>query len=102
MFIGICDYVKYAIHEFYSEFMLPYFMAKTDIQTVETTVAHAADALARLGVASDRLLTIVIEPDDWLTKARQESRQRVQAAGLSDQDLDRLIEQARNEIQPAP
>jgi Ser/Thr protein kinase RdoA (MazF antagonist) len=77
-------------------------MANTEIQTFETTATHVADTLARLGVATDRLLTIVIEPDDWLTKARQESRRRVLAAGLSDEDLDRLIEQAREELQRAP
>jgi hypothetical protein len=48
-----------------------------------------------LGVAKERMITVMIEPDDWLTKARQESRRLVIAAGLSDQDIDRLIEQAR-------
>ena len=82
--------------------MLLFHMADTEIQTVQTTTAHVADPLARLGIPSDRLLTIVFEPDDWLTKARQESRRRVLAAGLSDEDLDRLIEQARDEVQRAP
>lgn len=77
-------------------------MATMEIQAFETTAAHVADTLARLGIPSDRLLTIVIEPDDWLTKARQELRRRVVAAGLSDEDLDRLIERAREEVQPKP
>jgi len=42
--------------------------------------------------------TVVLQPDDWLSKARQESRRRVVAAGLSDEHLDRLIEQAREEV----
>lgn len=77
-------------------------MAETEIKTIETTAGHVADTIARLGISSDRLLTIVIEPDDWLTKARQESRRRVLAAGLSDDELDQLIEQAREEVRPAP
>ena len=41
----------------------------------------------------------MIEPDDWLTKARQESRRLVIAAGLSD-DIDRLIKRAQKEVEP--
>jgi tetratricopeptide (TPR) repeat protein len=37
----------------------------------------------------------MIEPDDWLTKARQESRRLVIAAGLSDDDIHRLIKRAQ-------
>ena len=29
------------------------------------------------------MVTLMIEPDDWLTKARQESRRLVIAAGLA-------------------
>ena len=32
------------------------------------------------------MITVVIEPDDWLTKARQETRRLVIEAGLSDDD----------------
>lgn len=46
------------------------------------------------------MVTVMIEPDDWLTKARQESRRLVIAAGLGDDDIDRLIDQARNAVQP--
>jgi len=46
------------------------------------------------------MVTVMIEPDDWLTKSRQESRRLVIAAGLSDEDIDRLIDQARAEVQP--
>jgi hypothetical protein len=41
------------------------------------------------------MITVMIEPDDWLTKARQESRLLVIAAGLSGDDIDRLIKQAQ-------
>ena len=42
----------------------------------------------------------MIEPDDWLTKARRESRRLVIKAGLSDDDIDRLIKQAQKEVEP--
>jgi hypothetical protein len=48
------------------------------------------------------MVTVMIEPDDWLTKARQESRRLVIAAGLGNDDIDRLIDQARNDVQPRP
>jgi hypothetical protein len=35
------------------------------------------DVLKRLGVAGERMITVMIEPDDWLAKARQESRRLV-------------------------
>ena len=73
-------------------------MLGNEIQTFETTAGRVADALARMHVPEDRVVTVVVQPDDWLTKARQESRRRVVAAGLSDDDLDRLIEQARDEV----
>ena len=75
-------------------------MAGKEIEVVETTAGQITDVLNRLGVAKDRLVTVMIEPDDWLTKARQESRRLVIAAGLSDDDIDRLIDQARNQVQP--
>jgi len=42
----------------------------------------------------------MIEPDDWLTRARQESRRLMIAAGLSDDDIARLIKQAQKEVEP--
>jgi hypothetical protein len=46
------------------------------------------------------MITLVIEPNDWLTKARQGSRRLVIKAGLTDDDIDRLIDKARTEAQP--
>jgi hypothetical protein len=77
-------------------------MAEKDIEVIETTAGQITDVLERLGVAKDRVITVMIEPDDWLTKARQESRRLVIAAGLDDDDIDRLIDQARNDVQPRP
>ena len=75
-------------------------MAEKEIEVVETTAGQIADVLKRLGVAKDRIVTVMIEPDDWLTKARKESRRLVIAAGLSDDDIDHLIDQVRSEVQP--
>jgi hypothetical protein len=75
-------------------------MAEREIDVFETTAGQVTDVLKRLRVPEERMVTVVIEPDDWLTKSRQESRRLVIAAGLSDDDIERLIEQARNEVQP--
>ena len=48
--------------------------------------------------AADRV-TIMIEPDE-LIPGRRASRARVIAAGLTDDDIDRLIKQAQNEVEP--
>jgi hypothetical protein len=69
-------------------------------EVIETTVSEIADALARRGLDPDERIKVTIEPDDWLTKARRESRRLVIAAGLSDDDIDRMIKQAQHEVEP--
>ena len=66
-------------------------------EVIETTVGQAAADLARRGIDPARPVTIMVEPDDWLTRARIEIRKRVEAAGLNDEDIDRLIKEARRE-----
>ena len=68
-------------------------MADKEIEVFETTAGQVTDVLKRLGVPKERMITVMIEPDDWLTKARAASRRLVIAAGLSDDDIDRLIKQ---------
>jgi hypothetical protein len=46
------------------------------------------------------MIMVMIEPDEWLTRARQEAQRLVIAAGLSDDDIDRLIKQAQKEVEP--
>jgi hypothetical protein len=75
-------------------------MADKEIEVFETTAGQVTDVLKRLGVPKERMITVMIEPDDWLTKARQESRRLVIAAGLSDDDIDRLIKRAQKEVEP--
>jgi hypothetical protein len=75
-------------------------MSDKEIDVFETTAGQVTDVLKRLGIPKERMITVMIEPDDWLTKARQESRRLVIKAGLSDDDIDRLIKQAQREVEP--
>ena len=52
-------------------------MADKEIEVFETTAGQVADVLKRLGVPKDRMITVVIGPDNWLTRARHESRRLV-------------------------
>jgi hypothetical protein len=75
-------------------------MSDKEIDVFETTAGQVTDVLKRLGIPEERMITVMIEPDDWLTRARQESRRLVITAGLSDDDIDRLIKQAQREVEP--
>jgi len=75
-------------------------MAKViEQQFIESTAGQVAAELARRGIPSDQQVTITIEPNDWLTDARRFSRPKVIAAGWSDDDIDRLIKQAQQEVE---
>ena len=79
---------------------MPDELRKAEI--IETTIgklAEAAAELARRGLSSDDRVTITIEPVE-LIPGRREARARVVAAGLTDDDIDRPIEEARTEAQP--
>ena len=73
-------------------------MSGKTVEVFETTAGQVASVLNRLGVAKEQIVTVVIEPDDWLTSARKESRSLVVAAGLTDKGIDRLIEELRKEV----
>jgi hypothetical protein len=68
-------------------------------EVIETTVSKVAAELAKRGLDPDDRVTITIEPDE-LIPGRRASRARVIAAGLSDDDIDRLIKQAQKEVEP--
>jgi hypothetical protein len=68
-------------------------------EVIETTVGKVAAELARRGLDPDDRVTITIEPDE-LIPGRREARARVIAAGLTDDDIDRLIKQAQQEVEP--
>jgi hypothetical protein len=67
-------------------------------QVIELTAGEIADELERRGISADERVTLTIEPE--LFPGRRESRKLVIAAGLTDDDIDRLIEQAREEVAP--
>jgi hypothetical protein len=75
-------------------------MADKEIEVFETTAGQVTDVLKRLGVSKDRMISVMIEPENWLTRARQASRRLVIEAGLSDEDIDRMIKQAQKEGEP--
>lgn len=73
-------------------------MSRTEV--IKTTVAKVAAELARRGIGSDETVTITIDLDaKELIPGRREARTRVVAAGLTDDDIDRLIEEASSEAQ---
>ncbi len=72
-------------------------MTKTDIEIIESTAGQVAAELARRNIDPARLVTVTVEPEDWLTVGRRDSRPRIDAAGLSDSAIDSLIKDARRE-----
>lgn len=68
-------------------------------EVIETTVGEVAAELARRGLDPHDRVTVTIQPDE-LIPGRREARLRVIAAGLSDDDIDRLIKQAQREVEP--
>jgi hypothetical protein len=69
-------------------------------EVVETTASNASAELARRGIGPDDPITITIEPEQELIPGRRQSRAVVIAAGLTDDDIDRLIKQAQKEVEP--
>jgi len=68
-------------------------------QVIETTAGDIATELKCQGINPDERVTVTIEPE--LIPGRRESRARVIAAGLTDDDIDRLIKQAQREVEPS-
>jgi hypothetical protein len=67
-------------------------------ETIEVTAGEVAAELQRRGISSDERVVVTIERE--LFPGRRESRKLVVAAGLSDEDIDQLIERARAEVAP--
>lgn len=68
-------------------------------EVIETTVAEIGIELARRGLDPHDRVMITIDPDE-LIPGRRAARARVIAAGLTDDDIDRLIKQAQKEVEP--
>jgi hypothetical protein len=68
-------------------------------EVIETTVGEVVAELVRRGLDPHDRVTVTIEPDEAIP-GRREARPRVIAAGLIDDDIDRLIKQAQKEVEP--
>jgi hypothetical protein len=68
-------------------------------EVIETTVSETAAELARRCLDPRDRVTVTIHPDE-LIPSRREARLRVIAAGLTEHDIDRLIDEARAEAKP--
>jgi hypothetical protein len=66
-------------------------------EIIETTAGEVTAELKRRGVSPDEPVTVTLDLDRELVPGRREARVRVVAAGLSDDDIDRLIKEARRE-----
>lgn len=69
-------------------------------EVIEVTAGEIAEELKRRGIGSDERVVLTIEPGTEIVPGRRESRARVVAAGLTDDDIDRLIKQAQHEVEP--
>jgi len=67
---------------------------------IEVAAGEVAEELRRRGISSDERVTLLIEPEQEAIPGRRASRTRVVAAGLTDDDIDRLIKQAQSEVEP--
>lgn len=74
-------------------------MAK-QVEVIESTAGQVTAELTRRGIPPQERVTITIDPEQELIPGRKESRARVVAAGLTDEEINRLIEEAREEVQP--
>ncbi len=69
-------------------------------EIIESTAGQIAAELERRGVDPLRPIIVAVEPEDWIASARRYSRPLVVAAGLTDDDIDRLIKQAQKDVEP--
>lgn len=67
---------------------------------IEVTAGEIAEELRRRGISADEPVKLTIETTPELIPGRRESRARVVAAGLTDDDIDRMIKQAQREVEP--
>jgi hypothetical protein len=65
---------------------------------IATTAGNVSSELTRRGIGPEERV-VIMRLSDWLAEIRKETRDRVIAAGLSDDDIDRLIADAREEVQ---
>ncbi|NDE91401.1 MAG: hypothetical protein EB059_09770 [Alphaproteobacteria bacterium] len=66
---------------------------------IEVKASEIADRLKHLGIGSDELVKLTIEPEKELIPGRRESRAKVVAAGLTDIAIDQIIKQAQHDVE---
>jgi len=71
-----------------------------DPEIIEVAAGDASAELQRRGIGSDETVIITIEAIPEIIPGCRLSRARVIAAGLSDDDIDRMIKQAQKEVEP--
>jgi len=69
-------------------------------EVIEVAAGEVAAELKRRGIGSDERVTVTIKPEQELIPGRRTSRARVVAAGLTDEDIDKLVKQAQQEVEP--
>jgi len=70
------------------------------MEVIEVAAGEIAAELKRRGIGSDERVTVTIEPKQEVIPGRRASRARVVAAGLTDEDIDKLVKQAQQEVEP--
>ncbi len=73
---------------------------RVDGMIIESTAGQVAAELVRRGIDPARPVIIAVEPEDWIAQARRFARPLVEAEGLTDDDIDRMIKQAQKEVEP--
>jgi hypothetical protein len=66
-------------------------------EVIETTADKVSAELRRRGVDPDEPVTLILDLGRELVPGRREGRAHVVAGGLSDNDIDRLIRNARRD-----
>jgi hypothetical protein len=69
-------------------------------EIIEVAAGEVTAELKRRGISSDERVIVMIEPERELIPGRRASRARVVAARLTDDDIDVLIKQAQQEVEP--
>jgi len=70
------------------------------MEVIEVAAGEIAAELKRRGIGSDERVTVTIQPTQEVIPGRRASRARVVAAGLTDEDIDKLVKQAQQEVEP--
>jgi hypothetical protein len=73
---------------------------ETAAQVIEVTAGEVAAELQRRGISSDERVTLTIRSKAEIVPGRREARAQVVAAGLTDDDIDRLVKLAQQEVEP--